>query len=341
MRLDDPLAERGLALGRMARRVRGIPRAASSAAVRHMRRWEGVLVLAVTLGCWSSVPLFLRHLAEYVDHWTNNGWRYGASALFWLPAVAWALARGTLPTSIWRAALVPALFNTLAQIVFTAAHHYVSPGIVTFGLRIQVVFVAVGAFALFPAERAIIRSPLYLAGLAVLLGGIGAVLLGGEEIYGEASRTGVLLAVASGVGYALYGLSVRKFMYGYHPVYAFGVIALYTGSALVACMLIWGVDHGAAVFTLESRELWQLGLSAFLGISLGHVLYYTAIDRLGVATTSSVLQLQPFIVSVASIPLFGLALGALQWGGGVFALVGAGLVLGAQRAAERAARGRG
>ena len=68
-----------------------IPAAASSAAVRHMRRWEGVAVLVATLACWSSVPLFVRHLAEYIDHWTNNGWRYGASALFWLPAVLWAL----------------------------------------------------------------------------------------------------------------------------------------------------------------------------------------------------------------------------------------------------------
>lgn len=322
----------------MLRMARGIPRAASSTGVRHMRRWEGVLVLAVTLGCWSSVPLFLKHLSGYVDHWTNNGWRYGASALFWLPAVVWALARRTLPRSIWRAALVPALFNTVAQVAFTAAHHSVSPGIVTFGLRLQVVLVAVGAFLMFPAERKVIRSPSYIAGLLLLLAGIGMVLAMGQEVLGTASRVGVLLSVGAGLGYGMYGLSVRRFMAGYHPVYAFGVIALYTGGSLVVCMLIWGDDHGATVLQLQSRELWHLALSAFLGIALGHVLYYTSIDRLGVATTAGVLQLQPFIVSAASMAIFGTVLEAEQWAGGSIALVGAFLVLWAQRRAERAAR---
>lgn len=339
--LDDPTGQVGSPLGRMMHTMRGIPRAASSTAIRHMRRWEGVLVLAITLACWSSVPLFLKHLSGYVDHWTNNGWRYGASALFWLPAVVWALARGTLPNSIWKAALVPAFFNTVAQIVFVAAHHAVSPGIVTFGLRLQVVFVAIGAFALFPGERAVMRKPLYIIGLAVLLGGIAVVLLGGDDLFNATSRTGVWLSIGAGVGYAAYGLSVRRYMYGYHPVYAFGVIALYTGTALVACMLVWGADHGAGVFSLQAAELWQLGLSAFLGIAVGHVLYYTAIDRLGVATTAGVLQLQPFIVSAASVPLFGAALGALQWTGGCVALLGAAFVLLAQRSVERAARVRG
>ena len=125
---------------------------------RRIPRWEGVAVLLVTLACWSSVPLFIQHLAAYVDHWSNNGWRYGASALFWLPAVLWALGRGRLSRTIWKAALVPALFNTGAQVAFTAAHEFVNPGLLTFGMRLQLVAVAAGAYLLFPAERATIAS---------------------------------------------------------------------------------------------------------------------------------------------------------------------------------------
>ena len=99
--------------------VPGLAPEASSADVRSMRRWEGVAVLLCTLGCWTSVPLFLRHLAGYIDHWTNNGWRYGASALLWLPAVVWAVRRGTLPRSVWRAALVPAVLYYYALFVQT------------------------------------------------------------------------------------------------------------------------------------------------------------------------------------------------------------------------------
>ncbi|MEI6473984.1 MAG: DMT family transporter [Planctomycetota bacterium] len=317
------------------RRMTVIPAAASSFTVRHMKRSEGVLVLVATLVCWSTVPLFVRHLAGYIDHWTNNGWRYGASALFWLPAVVWALSRGILPRTIWRAALIPAVANTVAQVAFTAAHSYVNPGLLTFGLRMQLVAVAIGAYLLFPAERATIASARYLGGLGLLICGVAGVLLGGGNILDGTSAIGVLLAVFAGFGYGMYGLAVRKFMYGYHPVFAFGVIALYTGGTLVVGMLAFGRGHGAEVFDLGSNELWSLGLSAFFGIAIGHVLYYTAIDRMGVATTAGVLQLQPFIVSAFSAVFFGEVLSGKQWGAGVVAIVGAGLVLSAQKAAER------
>jgi drug/metabolite transporter (DMT)-like permease len=235
---------------------------------------------------------------------------------------------------------VPAFFNTVSQIAFTAAYHYVDPGVASFGLRLQVVFVAIGAFVLFPAERATIKRPSYLLGMALLMLGIAGVLVIGNSMFTDASREGIWLSVASGVGYGAYALGVRKFMYGYHPIYAFGVIALYTGVSLVVLMLFMGRNHGQDVLHLAAPELWALGLSAFLGIALGHVLYYTALDRLGVATSSAVLQLQPFLVTAMSIPLFGEVLSGVQWGGGVLALVGAALVLMAQRAAERAARER-
>ncbi|NBQ89361.1 MAG: hypothetical protein EBU07_18235, partial [Betaproteobacteria bacterium] len=99
-----------------------------------------------------------------------------------------------------------------------------------------------------------------------------------------------------------------------HPIIAFGVIALYTAAALVALMLAFGRNAGADVLQLGSRELWALGASAFFGIALGHVLYYTSIDRLGVATTAGVLQLQPFVVSGISLAMYSIfTTGVLLW----------------------------
>ena len=221
--------------------------------VRRIPRWEGVAVLLVTLACWSSVPLFIRHLAAYVDHWSNNGWRYGASALFWLPAVLWALGRGRLSRTIWKAALVPALFNTGAQVAFTAAHEFVNPGLLTFGMRLQLVAVAAGAYLLFPAERATIASARYLSGIALLVAGIAGVLLAGDGVLQGNSAHGVVLAVGAGLGYGAYGLSVRRFMTGFHPVYAFGVIALYTGAAL----LYFAVVAAAAALVRLASERWR------------------------------------------------------------------------------------
>jgi drug/metabolite transporter (DMT)-like permease len=295
-------------------------------------------MLLATLGCWCAVPIMVRHLAGYVDHWTNNGWRYGAAALVWLPGVVIATGRGRLPRSAWRAALVPAAANTAAQVAFTSAHSHIDPGLLTFGLRMQLLAVAVGAYLLFPDERAMIRSPRYLAGLALLVTGIGGVLLQGEFPLAGSSGLGVALAVGAGFGYGAYALAVRRFMLPYPPVLAFGVISLYTASALVAMMLAFGRNGGADVLQLGGRELAYMAVSSMLGIAIGHVLYYASIDRLGVAATTGVLQLQPFVVGGISAVVFGEAMTRLQWGSGAVAVLGAGLVLSAQKRAELSRR---
>jgi len=64
-------------------------------------------------------------------------------------------------------------------------------------------------------------------------------------------------------------------------------------------------------------------LSSVVGIALAHVLYYMAIERLGVAVSTGVIQLQPFTVSAVSIPMFGEVLTGWQWATGVLAVGGA------------------
>jgi drug/metabolite transporter (DMT)-like permease len=71
-------------------------------------------------------------------------------------------------------------------------------------------------------------------------------------------------------------------------------------------------------------------ISAVIGIAIGHVFYYFSIARLGVAVTAGVLQLQPFLVAIASLILFNEVLTGWQWLGGTVAVCGAMLMLGVQ-----------
>src|SRR5262249_24560936 len=141
----------------------------------------GVVTVVLTLVGWSSVPLFLRHFSDSIDSWTSNGWRYGFSALVWLPVVMGAMVKGGLPRGIWKAALAPAVMNTAGQVCFTQAHYLIDPAVVSFGLRCQLVFVAVGAWLMFPKERLVIRTPGFLCGAALLIAGMSGVVLMGEE----------------------------------------------------------------------------------------------------------------------------------------------------------------
>lgn len=300
----------------------------------------GTVTVILTLLGWSTVPLLLRDLSQSVDFWTNNGWRYGASALFWLPLVGYAWWRQRLPTRIWRDALLPSVANIAGQVAFTAAHHEVGPGMVTFGLRTQLVFVAVGAWILIPAERGILRSRQYIGGAALLVCGLMPILLGGETggrgaPPGGSVGLGIALSVFSAAMYGAYGLTVRRNMHAYHPIAAFAVICQLTAIGLVVLMLALGRDHGMYVPSLPASTLWALAISAFIGIAIGHVFYYISIARLGVAVTSGVLQLQPFLVSAVSYFLYGERFAWWQWTGGMVAICGATLMLAAQGSGSR------
>src|SRR6185503_12787047 len=104
-------------------------------------------------------------------------------------------------------------------------------------------------------------------------------------------------------------------------------ICQYTAGALVVLMLVVGRRGGLDVLDLSGTEFAKLLISALIGIAIGHVFYYISIARLGVAVTAGVLQLQPFLVAIGSIPLFSERLTIWQWLGGCVAVVGAMLML--------------
>jgi len=299
----------------------------------------GIVTVLLTLLGWSSVPLFLRYFAEEIDAWTSNGWRYGFAALIWAPLALIATRSGRATGATWRAALTPSLFNAMGQVCFTWAHYKIDPGLLTFGLRCQIICVAIGAYLLFPGERRLIRSPGYIAGFALVFGGvIGTGALGDNPFAGE-HAFGFTLAALSGAFFAAYALAVKKCMVGVNPVLAFSIISQYTGGAMIAMMLALGASAGAGAITaLTTSQFLLLLVSSIVGIALGHVFYYIAIDRLGVAVSSGVIQLQPFIVAVGSYFLFGEILSAPQWISGAVAVGGALLMLYAQRRIHLAIR---
>jgi len=301
----------------------------------------GAVTIILTLVGWSSIPLFLKHFADQIDAWTSNGWRYGFSALLWAPVLIAGAALRTLPKGLFKAAIVPSVINALGQVCFTWAHYKIDPGLLTFGLRSQILFVTLGAVFLFPAERRIIKTRGYIIGISmVVLGTVGTIVF--EDGFGAAATTyGVVLAIASGAFFAGYALSVRKYMHGFNPIVSFAAISQYTAAAMLVLMFIFGERSGATALALPQDQFSLLLISAVIGIALGHVFYYTSIAQLGVAVSSGVIQLQPFTVSIGSLLIFGEVLGLEQWIAGVLAVSGAGLVLYVQhRMTRRDARER-
>ncbi len=307
----------------------------------------GVALVLTSLACWTTIPLFLRHFRHEIDGWSANGWRYGFSALLWLPLLVLASRRGDIPKGLWRAAVWPSLFNTAAQICFGLAPYYVEPGLMTFSLRLQIVFVTFGAAMLFPAERKVIRKPGFIAGILMVVAGTMLTVWLKPGGLGGGTALGVGLSIASGLLYAAYALAVRASMHGMNPLLAFSAVSQYTAMLMILVMIPFARDvhtnahdFGMGVTHLAGPQLVLLFLSAVIGIGIGHTAYFKSIQALGLAVSAGVVQLQPITVSIVAPMLFpdDEHLTAGQWATGLIAVGGAAAMLITQHLAARRAK---
>lgn len=292
----------------------------------------GISMILVTLLAWTGTPLLLKYFSDKLDVWTMNGWRYGAVALVWSPVIFVALARKKFPKALWKAALPATAFNIGAQVCFAASFYKIDASTVAFALRPQIIFVTLGALFFFPAERRVIRSPWFLGGGVLVIGGVLCVIALGDDFGSGANLSGVLLAVGAAFGFSGYALAIRPVMKIAGPFVAYAVISAYTAVGCIVLMLLFGEQMGADVFQLSTRLLMLLALSAMLGLAIGHTAYYSAIKHLGVAPSSAVIQLQPFTVAIGEVllPMFAVTLLLGQWIAGSVAVFGAIVMLAVQ-----------
>ncbi len=311
-------------------------------------------MLFFTLAGWSSVPLFVTHFSQSMNVWTQNGWRYLLGAMVWAPVLVWGWMKGTTPKGLWGKSVMPAVFNALGQAAFTWSFYNVDTATAAFGLRTQIVFLAVGAYLLFPSERALLRRPGAWLGIVLVVAGVVGTMLLRDTSHDMARSVGgsgnpllgMAAAVAGGLLFACYGLAVRKNMHGFHPVTAFAAISQITAGISIVLMIALsrdaaeGLDFGMAAWGLSAGQMGMLLLSAVIGITLGHAAYFVSIARLGVSTTSGVLQLQPFCVAIAQFAVYGKLMTPGQWAAGTVAVIGALVLLWVQWRQTRAASAR-
>lgn len=299
----------------------------------------GVVFVVATLLSWSSVLLLLKHLTPYIDAWTANGWRYGVSALIWLPVLAAGRRAGTLPPGIWQRAIVPAVVNCIGQACFALTPYYIGPGLSGFLLRVSLISSTCGAMILFADERRLLRRGAFWGGMGLIVAGaVGTVLLG-EEAVEAGTATGILLGLLAGAFFGLYGVAVRYYMRDVPAVTSFSAISFYTAVGMVALMVFLGERQGLAVVDLRVVNWIVLVGSAVVGIAVGHVCYYIAMAHLGVAVASAVIQLAPFLGGVGAVWFFGEVLTWEQWLSGGIMLVGGVWLMKASQRSRRAGEG--
>ncbi len=283
-------------------------------------RSQAVVALVVSILCWASIPLFLKHFSSLLDAWTLNAYRYSVAAALYLPWLVARSRRREVARRLWKAAVLPTFFNIVSQNLWTWAPYFINPGLMSFLARGSVIWAVTGSFLLFPDERPAISSRPFGIGLSLAAVGYLGLMLQQGALSDCSTAGGILIMLACGVFTAGYALTVRRFLTNTDARVAFAVIALYTAASANALMVIFG--HPDQALSLGVKTTLLLILSAVLGLAIAQVAYYVAVARLGVAICSSSMFMTSFLTTLASGLLFGERFTLGQWLAGGLLILG-------------------
>ena len=137
------------------------------------------------------------------------------------------------------------------------------------------------------------------------------------------SQLNLLLGFA--VTWGIYVVFVRRNLSIYPVHLAYGIVSLLTCVPLLALMFRFG-DWHALLHLPWNQWLWLI-LSALIGLTLGHVLYYRAIRVMGPIASEGAMLLIPFQTAILAHFLLGERLSGTQWAAGGALILGCTLLL--------------
>ncbi len=291
------------------------------------RNTTALLALAGVILFWSCAPIVLKYFTGVLDAWTVNGLRYVFTALFWLPVVAreHRLARDP---ALWRAAWLPALCHMLGQAGWGLAPYYNDASVMNFVSRLGFLLTAVVGFIFLRSERALARKPLFWLGSAGTVAGLLVLFHGGTGV-GSTSPFGMGILIWTSLCWSLYAVHVRLRMARYPARLAFGVISLMVVPGMLVFMFSLGDWRAAA--HLSGPQWLLLAISAWLGIALGHVLYYKAVHTLGPIVSEGTLAVVPFLTALLAHHILGEHMVPAQWLGGSLLVIATLFLLSSRR----------
>jgi len=281
--------------------------------------------------CWSFVPLAVRFLSSYYPALFQILFRYLAALIvlwsFTVFTVGPKKLESELPRllSLWPKILVIALANYGFQLTFTLSLYLLYPGLATLVNQSLVLFSVLLAALMFPDERSMLRSALFVIGVVVAIAGVIMTIAGSRSFGTFEFNLGIFVVLASALFWALLGALIRKWLGSVSTSFALSsVFTIVTTLFLVTYL----VAYGGFPVPEAPPVIWAfLVVSGLIGLGIGHSLYYRAIAVLGIALSSSLALLIPLLVGVASFFLFRERLTWVQLVGGSGLLIGCYLVI--------------
>ena len=255
---------------------------------------RGYLALFATVVIWSLPSLFQFYLLRYYDVWAQNFYRYSVACLAIAPFVAFHIRRGgpRLDLRAFALCLVPSLPNVVHQITQTVSLFYIGPGAYAIFTRSSVIMTALLALIFFPEERHILQQWQFQVGtLLGLLGAVGVFWFQPGSDTGHVAIRGLLIAFVATTCWALYGVLVKRPSAKLGSIRSFGLVSFITSTLLFPLTCAFGNVATPVHVTWLVNLI--LAVSAVSCITVAHVLYYVAIQEIGVALAQTLQLLCP------------------------------------------------
>ena len=297
-------------------------------AASHQALSRGYLAVFATVVIWSLPSLFQYYLLRYYDVWGQNFYRYSVACLAIAPLLAFQVRRGgaRLGLRALGLCLIPALPNVVHQVTQTVALYYIGPGVYAIFARSSVIVTALLALIMFPEERHILRQWRFQLGTVLgLLGAVGVFWFQPGSAAGHVAIRGMLIAFTATFCWALYGTLVKRPSAELGSIRSFGIISLITSAFLFPLTCLFG-NVATPIHVSWSVNL-ILVISAVTCITMAHVLYYVAIQELGVALAQTLQLLCPLGALVLSSLIFHERLTVAQFVSAGILLAGAFLAM--------------
>jgi len=279
--------------------------------------------------CWSIGPIFIKLLTGYVDLWTQNLLRYSVACLFWLPLLVFFVKTNRVDKSIWRKALVPAVLNIIMQCFWAGAFYHINPAFMNLLTKSAIIWITILSLLFFADERVLVKSPRFWLAMGFCLTGVIGVLYFKTDFTTAGTSTGVAMALAAAFLWGLYTVSARATFRNVDSRVGFAVVTVYTVAALLVLAIVFG--NVGECLKMGVRPWVYVVVSGLTAIAFSHVLFYTALKRIGAMIPSLILLSTPFVILTISRLVFGETLTVLQWVFGMVLLSGAGLAVWSQQ----------
>ncbi len=298
---------------------------------------RGYAALFASIAIWSMPSLFQFYLVRYYEPFAQNFYRYSVACLAITPFVFYRVRRGgpKIDLHALGLCLIPCIPNVIHQITQVVSLFYMGPGVYAIFNRSSVIFTALLALAFFPEERHIVRQWQFQLGtLLGLLGAFGVIWFqsNGQEPALSASRMGrhiawpgLLIAFTATFCWALYAVLVKRPSAQLGAIRSFGVISFITSALSFPLTLLFGrID---APLHAGTHVNLILIVSAITCITMAHVLYYVAIQEVGVALAQTLQLLCPLGALALSAWIFHERLSSAQLISAAILLIGAFLAM--------------